>query len=138
MNACRPPRLVLQRARLQQVIDALFRRLDVSVQHRHVGAHAEAVRDAMDRQVARAVALVVTDFLAHALREDLGAAARQRIKARRLQLLEHLLVGLAVVIGKERDLDGGEALQVNAGPDLLQPAQQIRVVAERQARDAGR
>ena len=38
------------------------------------------------------------------------------------------------MIGEERDLDRGEALQVNAGPHLLQPAQQIRVVAERQSR----
>ena len=89
-------------------------------------------------EIARTVALVVADLLAHARREDLGAAAGQRIEARGLQLLQHLRVGLAVVIGEERDLDRGEALQVNAGPDLLQAAQQIGVVAERQARDAGR
>ena len=71
-------------------------------------------------EIARAVALVVTDLLAHALGEDLGAAAGQRIEARGLQFLQHLRVGLAVVIGEERDLNRGETLQVNAGPHLLQ------------------
>jgi hypothetical protein len=51
-----------------------------------------------------------------------------------LQFLQHLGVGLAVVIGEERDLDGSEALQVDAGADLLQPAQQIGVITERQSR----
>jgi hypothetical protein len=69
--------LVLQRARLHQVIDALLHRLDVAVQHRDVGAHAEAMRDAMDREISRTVALVVANLLAHARREDFGATARQ-------------------------------------------------------------
>ena len=42
--------LVLQRARAHHVIDALFHRLDVPVEHRDVGAQPEAMRDAMDRR----------------------------------------------------------------------------------------
>ena len=80
----------------------------------------------------------MADLLAHALGEDLGAAAGQRIEARLHQLAQHLLVGHAVEIGEERDLDRGEALQMNAGPDPLEAAQQVRVVAERQVRDSGR
>ena len=64
--------------------------------------------------------------------KDLRAAARQRVQARFAKLDEHLLVGHPVEIGEECDLDGGEALQVNVGPDRLQPAQQILVVVERQ------
>ena len=134
MNACRPPVSSCSAADLQQVIDALGHRLDVAVEHRHVGAHAEAVRGAVHRQVAVAVALVVGDLAAHPRREDLGAAAGQRIEAGLAQLHQHLLVGLAVVVGEEGDLHRREALQVDAGPHPLQAAQQVGVVAERQPR----
>ena len=74
----------------------------------------EPMRDAMDREIAIGVALVVADLLAHALGEDLGAAAGQRIEPGVLQLAQHLLVGHPVEIGEERDLDRGEALQMDA------------------------
>ena len=38
-----------------------------------------------------------------------------------MQLAQHLLVGHAVEIGEERDLDGGEALQMDAGRIRLKP-----------------
>ena len=71
------------------------------------------MRGAVDVEVAVGAALVVRDLPAHALGENLGAAARQRIEPGRHQLAQHLLVGHAVEIGEERDLDGGEALQVD-------------------------
>ena len=86
----------------------------------------------MNLQVAIGAALVVRDLPADALGEDLGAAARQRIEPGGHQLAQHLLVGHAVEIGEERDLDGGEAFQVDVGPDALEAAQQLRVVVERQ------
>ena len=90
------------------------------------------MRGAVNLEVAIAAALVVRDLPAHALREDLGAAAGQRVEPGRHQLAQHLLVGLAVEIGEERDLDRGEALQVDVGPDALEAAEQLRVVVERQ------
>jgi hypothetical protein len=51
-----------------------------------------------------------------------------------MQLAQHLLVGHPVEIREERDLDGREALQVDARPDPLQPAQHVGVVRERQVR----
>ena len=51
---------------------------------------------------------------------------------------KHLLVGHPVEIREERDLDGGEALQMNLGTDPLEAAQQLRVVVERQVGIAGR
>ena len=127
-------RLILQRARAQHVIDALFVRLDVAVEHRHVRLHPEAVRRAVNRQPPVRVRLVVADLLPHALGEHLRAAAGQRRKARVHQLAQHLLVGHAVEIGEERDLDGGETLQVNLGADALEAAQHLQVVLERQVR----
>ena len=127
-----PAGLVLQRARAQHVIDALLHRLDVPVQHRHVGAHAEPVGEAMDVEVAVRAALVVADLLSHAFGENLGAAARQRVEAGALQFAQHLFVGHPVEIGEERDLHRREALQVDAGPDAFEPAQHVQVVVERQ------
>ena len=89
-------------------------------------------------EIAVGVALVVADLPAHALGEDLGAAAGQRIESGRHQLAQHLLVGHPVEVGEERDLDRGEALQVDAGTDALEAAQQVRVVARTADRDAGR
>ena len=138
MNAWKPPVSSCSAARPQHVIDALLVGLDVAVEHRHVRPHAELVRDAVDGEVAVGVRLVVRDLLAHARREDLGSAAGQRVEPGLHQPLEHLAVGHPVDVGEERDLDGGEALQVNPGPDLLQPAQHVGVVLERQVRDGGR
>ena len=90
------------------------------------------MRRAVDVEIALGAALVVRDLPAHALGEDLRAAAGQRVEAGRHQLAQHLLVGHAVQIGEERDLDGGEALQVDVGTDPLEAAQQLRVVVERQ------
>ena len=90
------------------------------------------MRGPVDLEVALGAALVVGDLPAHALGEDLGAAARQRIEPGGHQLAQHLLVGHAVEIGEERDLDGGEALQMDVRADALEAAQQLRVVVERQ------
>ena len=79
-----PARVVLQRARAQHVIDALFPGLDVPVQHCHIRAHAEAVRKLVDLEVSIGPALVVANLPAHTLGEYFGAAARQRIEPRSL------------------------------------------------------
>ena len=118
----------------QHVIDALGGRLDVAVEHRDVRAHAEPVRDAVNLEIAIGAALVVADLPPHALRENLGAAARQRVEPGVHQLAQHLLVGPAVEIGEERDLDGGEALQMDVRTDPLEAAQHVQVVVERQIR----
>ena len=127
-----PARLVLQRPRAQHVVHALLGGLDVAVEHRHVRPHAEPVGDAVDVQVAVGPALVVADFPADALGENLGAAAGQRVEPGRHQLAQHLLVRLAVEIGEEGNLHRGETLQMDIGPDALEAAQQLRVVVERQ------
>ena len=127
--------LVLQRAHLHQVIDALLHRLDVAVEHRDVGAHAEAD--------ARCDGSPGSDRRRTCRGRSSGARAPRRSRRRRRAAnrgpaspssTQHLLVGHPVVIGEERDLDGGEAFQVDVRADLLQAAQQIRVVAERQLR----
>ena len=90
------------------------------------------MRNAMDVEVAIGAAFVVTDLLAHALGKHLSAAARQRVEARLAQRDQHLLVGHPVEIGEECDLNGGEALQMDAGANALEAAQHLQVVVERQ------
>jgi hypothetical protein len=70
--------VVLDRPHAQHVINPLFQRLDVPVQHGDVRAHPETMRETMDVEIAIGPALVVTDFLPDPFREDLRAAARQR------------------------------------------------------------
>ena len=124
--------LVLQRAGAQHVIDALFVRLDVAVQHRDVRFHPEAMRDAMNRQPPIGVSLVVADLLAHPLGEDFGSSAGQRREPRVHQLAQHLFVGLSVEIGEERDLHRRKALQMDLGPDAFEAPKQLEVILERQ------
>ena len=132
MNAWKPPVSSCSVACPQHVIDAFLQRLDVPVEHRDVRADAEPVRDAVDGEVAIGIALVVADLPAHALGEDLGAAAGQRVEARGHQLAQHGLVGHAVQVGEEGDLDGREGLEMNVRPDALEAREQVRVVAEGQ------
>ena len=120
--------LVLQRTRTQHVIDALLHRLDVAIQHRDVGAQPEPMRDAMNVEIPLGAALVAADLLAHALGKDLRAATGQRVQTRRHQLAQHLRVGHAIEIREECDLDCGETLQVDAGTNAFEAAQQVRVV----------
>jgi len=78
------------------VIDALFGRLDVSVQHGHIGTDSETVCGAMDVEVALGAAFVMRDLAAHAFGENFSASARQRVEACRYQLAQDLLVAHAV------------------------------------------
>ena len=54
----------------------------------------------------------------------------QRV-GRVLQLLQDLLVGSAVEIREEGNLDRGETLQMNLGADAFEAPQHLRVVLER-------
>ena len=77
-------------------------------------------------------ALVGADLLAHAGGEDLGPAARQRVQPGLAQPGQHLRHGHAVVLVVIEDLHRGEGLEVDAGLDALQAAQQLGVVVEGQ------
>ena len=116
------------------MIDALFVGLDVAVEHRDVGAHAQLVGSTVNGEIAIAAALVVRDLPTHALGKDLGAATRQRVEPCIHQLAQHLLVALAIEIREEGDLDGGETLEMNARLDPFEATKEVGVVVERQIR----
>jgi len=81
---------VLQRAELQQMIDAVFIVLDVTVEHGRVRLQSDLMRRARCLQPFVAVDLVVADNVPHAIRENLRAAAGQRIDSGFLQPLQRL------------------------------------------------
>src|SRR5260370_41981523 len=103
------PGLVLQRPRANHVIDALRGCLDVAVEHRHVRAHAQPMRDAVNVEVSRRPTFVVGKLAAYALRKDLGASTWEGIEPGRHELNQHLLVSHPIKVCEERDLDGREA-----------------------------
>ncbi len=71
--------LVLLLAEADEVVDAVFDRFDVAVEHRGVGLEAGLVNFARKLEPAVAVAFVVADARARRLGENLGTAAGTRI-----------------------------------------------------------
>src|SRR5438034_11732936 len=92
------------------------------------------MRCAVNVEISLGAAFVVRDLSASGLGQDFRAAARQRVEARGDQLLQNLLVGLAVKVREERNLDGREAFEMHVGTDPFEPAQELRVVVPRQVR----
>jgi hypothetical protein len=79
-------RLILQRAQLEQVIDAVFVVFDVAVEHGRVRLQPDLVRQARRVEPFIAVNLVIADDVPHAVGKNFGAAAGQRIDARLFHL----------------------------------------------------
>src|SRR5215210_644166 len=109
--------LVLELPDPAHVLDALLERLDVPVHHRGGCGHAEAVRGAHDVEPLLRSRLLRRDLVAHAIDEDLGAAARERVEAR-------------VAEPRERLVDR----QLGAPRDVLHLARRERVQVDRVAR----
>src|SRR5580700_6532053 len=116
------------------MVDAMFERLDVTVEHRGVGLHPDAVRDPVDLEVFLGAGLVVRDARTHFGVENLRSAAGKAVEPRCPQTLEDLDVRHPVVGGEEVDLDRGEALHVNVGFDALEAREKFLVITERQPR----
>ena len=123
-------RLVLQRAQAQHVVDPLLGRLDVAVEHGAVRAQPHLVGHPVNLQPLVGVALVVADLLPHAGREDLGAAAGERIEPRRPQRLQHPFDRHPELLGEVEDLHRGEGLEVDARLDSLQAGEKVGVIVE--------
>ena len=132
MNARKPPRLVLHLAHAAHVLDALLERLDVAVHHRRGRRHAESVRVAHDVEPLVRVRLLRRDDVAHAVDEDLAAAAGQRVEPRVAQTRErlpdgqlrpardvlHLGRGEAVEVDRVAALDRAEQVLVEVDPEV--------------------
>ena len=122
--------LVLLGAQPEQVVDPLLVRLDVAVEHRAVRRDPEPVRRVVGAEPEVRMLLAGRDELAHAVGEDLGAAARQRAEAGGLQLAQHLLVREARERRHVVDLGRRVELEVHVRQRLLQRADRVDVELE--------
>ena len=125
-----PAGRILLLAQSQHVVDALFVGLDVTVEQRAMRRDPHLVRGVVNVEPVLGRLLAGRDQLAHARREDLGAAARERTEARVLQDVQHLFVRAALELRHVMDLGGRIELQVHVGKRGLQLAQYIRVELE--------
>ena len=96
--------LVLLVAQPQQVVDALLVGLDVAVEHRALRRDPQPVRGVVHVEPLVGVLLARRDERAHAVGEDLGAAAGHRVEAGVLQLAQDLLVRAALELRHVVDL----------------------------------
>ena len=82
--------LILQRAQLEQMVDAIFVVLHVAVKHGGVGFQPDLVSQFRSLQPLVAIDLVITDDMAHALSENFCPTTRKGIHARGFQLRQCL------------------------------------------------
>ena len=129
-----PAGFILKLAQPEQVIQAVFRGLDVAVEHGAVGMQAHLVRDAGGIDPLLAGQLVIADDAPHAIVKDFGAAAGQGIHAGVFQALQHFALADLAALREIADLDHGEGFQVHLRKALLQAAQHLAVPIESQLR----
>ena len=125
--------LVLQRAQPQQVLEPLLVGLDRAVHHRRGGAQPGAMRVAHDVEpfVGRRLAVAVQQ-LAHAIDQDLGAAAGNAVEAGGDQPLEHRRHRQ---LRQPREMDHfgrRQRVQLERRIALLDRAEQVLVPGQRQ------
>ena len=95
------------------MLDPLLERLDVAVHHRRGGRDPEAVRLAHHAEPLLGVHLLRRDDVAHAVDEDLGAAARDRVEAGVPQARECLGDGQLRAARRVHDLRRRERVEVD-------------------------
>src|SRR5207245_1948081 len=97
-----------------------------------VGLEPDLVGELRGFQPLAAVDFVIADDVAHAVGENLRAAAGERIHTSAFQLLQSFADGKLRALGKIRHLDHGESFQVDLGEALLESRDQIKEVLKRQ------
>jgi hypothetical protein len=85
-----PPGIILQLPQPEEVLEPFLRRFHRAVHHRGGRAQAGGVGFAHDAQpfVGRGFVVAIQDP-AHAVHQDLGAAARDAVETRRDQTIDH-------------------------------------------------
>ncbi len=112
------------------MVDAVFDRLDVAVEHRGVGLEAGGVDLAGELEPAVAVAFMIADAATCRFGKDLGSAAGTRIHSRGLELFDDLFVGHLVKAGKEIKLDHRQGFEVELWEFAFKGREKIGVILE--------
>src|SRR5207253_5622093 len=123
-------RLALHVAYAEQVLDAISEGFAEAIHHGDRRPQAEPVRDLHHLEPAIGPRLLAGDLVAHALHEDLAAAAGNRIETSRHQLPDDLFNRHAEPAREEIDLRRREAVDVDRVV-TLDVAQQIEIPLER-------
>ena len=133
MNAVKPPVSSCSVAQPHHVLDALLDGLDVPVHHRRRRAQPLEVRLAhhVEPLVGRRLAVAVQQ-LAHAVDEDLGAAAGNAVEARGHQPVEHLRHRQPRHARQVNDFRRRQRVQLERRIPLLDGAEEILVPLDRQ------
>ena len=116
------------------MIDALFFRLDVPVQHRRIRVQPRLMRLARRIEPHLPARFVIANNLAHARMENFGAATRAGIHASFFHLLQNFFRRNLRDARKEMHFDHGERFEMNPGAALFQPAHHLQIVIEGQIR----
>jgi hypothetical protein len=124
--------LVLHGTQPEQVIDAVFVVLDMTVEHGRVRPQTNLVSGASGVEPLLTVNLVIADDVANAVAENLRPAARQRINTCFLQLFECLANRELGALGQVGYLDHGEGFQVDLRKAFLQTGNEIEKILKRQ------
>src|SRR2546429_9253077 len=113
------------------MVDAVFDRFDVAVEHRRISLQTGRVDSAGEIEPALRVAFMRANDRARGLANNLSAAARARIQARTDQLLNDVFVAQLVEMREMIQLDHREGLQMKLRILLFQRREQIGEIAER-------
>ncbi len=127
-------RFILEFAELDQVINALFFRFHVAVEHRRIGVQPGLMRLARRAEPHLPAHLVIANDSPHARMENLGSAAGAGIHPRFLHLAQRFLDRELRDARKVVHLDHRERLQVHAGTALFQTSDELEKVVKGQIR----
>ena len=112
-EAIEPAGLILEISQSKQMIDPLFQRLNVAVQHRCIRMHAHPVYSAGNFQPSRARDFVTCNQGPGSLSKNFGAAPRTAPHSRIAELLNDPIERLASNLREEVQLDHRECLEMH-------------------------
>ena len=119
---------ILQCAKLSQMIDPVFERLDMAVEHRASAAASHSVPGSMDIKPFLRRFLAATNLITHRGIENLGAAAGDRTETSLTQKLQSIANRHAKNPSREvPDFDGGESFDMQIGIERAKAAHESEI-----------
>src|SRR5215471_7066068 len=112
------------------MIDPLFHRLDVAVQHSGIRANAHPVHDTRDFQPSRSGYLVTRDKRSGSFRKNLGASPWTTPHSRVSQLFDNPFERLTGDLHEEIEFDHCECFEMDSRKAFPEAAKQIGVITE--------